>query len=432
MNNSRPTDIVGVGIGPANLSAAALLEPVKEFTFRFFDSATRFAWHPGLLFPQASLQVSFLKDLVTLADPGSRYSFITFLFEQKRLYQFINAEFPRVSRMEFNQYLRWVADSLSNLEFGRSVDLIDYDHAGFKVTVGEEKIHASNIILGTGLRRIIPTWAQSHLGTSVWHGCEYLDRAPNLAGLSVAVIGGGQTGAEIFDHLLREDNNMPRRTFWISRRHNFLPLDESPFVNELFTPAFSEYFFSLGPEQRAHLLDEHKLASNGISQPLLLNIYRRLYELSYMRDGRDKFRLCAHQDVIGMERDDDCWKLACQDMLTGQVEMFRANVVILCTGFEYSLPACLAPIANRIQWEKDGIFVQQDFSVCWDGPSHLKIFVQNGARHKRGIADPNLSLIAWRSAVIVNSLAGSEIYKVRENDSLLDWALPKTLSLVAG
>src|SRR5438309_6247148 len=235
-NSSRPVNIAGIGIGPANLSTAALLQPLQEFTSRFFDSAPLFVWHPGLLFPQASLQVSFLKDLVTLADPGSRYSFLSFLFEQQRLYQFINADFARVSRMEFNQYLQWVAGSLSNLEFGRTVDRVDYDQAGFRVTVGEEEIHASNIILGTGLRRIIPAWAQPHLGASVWHGCEYLERGLNLTGLNVAVIGGGQTGAEIFDHVLRDDGTMPRRTLWISRRSNFLPLDESPFVNELFTP----------------------------------------------------------------------------------------------------------------------------------------------------------------------------------------------------
>ena len=30
---------------------------------------------------------------------------------------------------------------------------------------------------------------------------------------------------------------------WVTRRSNFLPLDESPFTNELFVPAYSDFFF---------------------------------------------------------------------------------------------------------------------------------------------------------------------------------------------
>jgi lysine/ornithine N-monooxygenase len=97
-----------VGAGPFNLSLAALLAPTG-FNARFFDKSAEFDWHPGLLFPEASIQVSYLKDLVTLVDPTSQYSFLAFLRAHKRLYRFINRSQP-VSRKEFNQYLQWVAD----------------------------------------------------------------------------------------------------------------------------------------------------------------------------------------------------------------------------------------------------------------------------------------------------------------------------------
>jgi lysine N6-hydroxylase len=39
----------------------------------------------------------------------------------------------------------------------------------------------------------------------------------------------------------------------------------------------------------------------------------------------------------------------------------------------------------------------------------------------RGVADPNLSLMAWRSAMIANSLLGKTAYEVEGENSALDF-----------
>jgi len=39
----------------------------------------------------------------------------------------------------------------------------------------------------------------------------------------------------------------------------------------------------------------------------------------------------------------------------------------------------------------------------------------------RGVADPNLSLMAWRSAIIANSLLGRTAYEVAGESSALDF-----------
>jgi lysine N6-hydroxylase len=143
--NDQIIDAVGVGIGPFNLSAAALLQPVKEIKSKFYDQVKSFVWHPGLLFPEATIQLSYLKDLVTLADPTSPYSFLSFLFAQRRLYRFINADFSRVTRMEFNQYLQWVCALLPNLEFGRSVVAITDDDDTLMVHFDDGVVRTKNI-----------------------------------------------------------------------------------------------------------------------------------------------------------------------------------------------------------------------------------------------------------------------------------------------
>jgi lysine N6-hydroxylase len=153
---------IGIGAGPFNLSLAALLAPTG-FNARFFDRNPDFEWHPGLLLPEATIQVSYLKDLVTLVDPTSQYSFLAFLRAHKRLYRFIIRSLP-VSRKEFNQYLQWVASRLPNVEFGVEVREVAIDEQTFSVNVDRRVLRTKNIVLGTGLVPTIPPWARSHVG----------------------------------------------------------------------------------------------------------------------------------------------------------------------------------------------------------------------------------------------------------------------------
>jgi lysine N6-hydroxylase len=47
------------------------------------------------------------------------------------------------------------------------------------------------------------------------------------------------------------------------------------------------------------------------------------------------------------------------------------------------------------------------------------VYVQNGALRSHGVADPNLSLSAWRSAVILNSATGRQVFKTEGYSSAL-------------
>jgi lysine/ornithine N-monooxygenase len=80
----------------------------------------------------------------------------------------------------------------------------------------------------------------------------------------------------------------------------------------------------------------------------------------------------------------------------------------------------LQPIVHLFQRDGNDFVLNEDYSVKWDGPESMKIYIQNGARHCRGVADPNLSLMAWRSARIVNSVMGRCVYDVAENASAFD------------
>jgi lysine N6-hydroxylase len=421
---------VGVGIGPSNLSLAALLEPLDGIDARFYGKDDEFRWHPGLLFPEATLQVPFLKDLVTLADPTNPYSFLCFLASEKRIYRFINANFPRVKRMEFDQYLRWVCKALSNLRFGQPVEAVGcYDGDALTVVAKSETVRTKNVILGSGLEPDVPKCARPHLGRTVFHAHGYLAQDVQLARRRVAVVGGGQTGAEVVCKLLADSASLPEEVCWISRRPNFLPIDESPFTEELFVPAYSDHFYGLPAAERKRLLSEQKLASDGVAPELLAQIYQRLYELEFLEGAGRTWRLCPGHELVGMDAERGHYSLALSSS-TG-LRRIDADVVVLCTGYKHCFPSYLEPLAGRLNWHEGGFAVREDFSVEWDGPEDLKIYAQNAARQARGVADPNLSLLAWRSAKIINSLLGRCVYDVDGAAGAIDWGLP-TVCQAAG
>lgn len=411
---------VGIGIGPFNLSLAALLAPFAGFRVRFFDKTADFQWHPGLLFPEATIQVSYLKDLVTLVDPTSQYSFLAFLRAKKRLYRFLNREQTKVSRKEFNQYLAWVAGRLPNVEFGAEVREVALDGKTFIVRLDGGTHTTMNVVLGTGLVPNVPVFARPHLGNEVFHSVDYLRRHVDMTGRVVAVVGGGQSGAEVVWHMLLDELHLPGQLIWSSRRANFLPLDESPFTNELFSPGYSDNFFSLPPERHDIILAEQKLASDGVAQPLLQRIYDRLYDLEFLEPQGRRTRLLPGQELVDLRRGSSGWDLTLQDRW-GKTDRVRADLVVLCTGASYAMPDAMRPLVDRIRWDKDGYAVRSDFSIEWDGPPGLHIYAQNAARHMRGVADPNLSLMAWRSAVIANSLLGRAVYDVNGESSVFDF-----------
>lgn len=279
-------DVLGIGVGPFNLSLAALLAPLNGLRSLFVERRPEFRWHPGLMLADSSLTTSFLKDLVTLADPCSRYSFIAFLQRTERLYSFANARFPTVRRREFEQYMRWVCASLDNLRFDCEVESVVRDGRALRVTTSHGVVRTANLVVGVGLRPTVPACARPHLGADVLHSSQFCTVRPALAGRRVAIVGGGQSGAELALHLLGLTGDAaPAHIAWLTRRENFLPMDDSPFVNEWFVPQYNEHFSRLSPQRKRDALETQRLASDGVTLPLLTAIYQRLYEITHI-EGR--------------------------------------------------------------------------------------------------------------------------------------------------
>ncbi|QSB06878.1 lysine N(6)-hydroxylase/L-ornithine N(5)-oxygenase family protein [Natronoglycomyces albus] len=414
--------LLGIGAGPANLSLAALLHEEPTIPHLFLDKKQHFTWHDEQLLAGATLQVSIFKDLVSLSNPTNRFSFLSYLHAHGRMYHFLNAQFSEVPRAEFRNYLQWAADTNEDVVFGEEVKEVDFDGM-FRVRTNRRTLSAENIAIGVGTVPKVPDFVEPHLGPDHFHVSQYLRHCDQLAGRKVAVVGGGQSGAEAFlDLVNRRGPAAPEQVAWVSRRRNYFPIDDSTFTNEFFMPHYSDYFFRLPAPVREQVSTSHLLASDGISESTLKAIYQKLYHLQFIDENRRGFGLFPNRTVLGVDgANGRGWELMIgHNDEPDQTQSLTVDAVVWATGFRSAPKGFLAPLRGRWETENGEFKVDEDFAAVWDGPPDRSIFVQNAVRGQRGLPDVNLSLNAWRAQRIVDRLHGRA--GMESAVSFVDWS----------
>lgn len=410
-------DIIGIGVGPSNLSTAALIKPISaEIEAIFFDDKPSFSWHPGMMFPNATLQVSFLKDLVTMLDPTNDCSFLNYLKQEGQLYIFAARNgYCNIKRKEFEAYLKWVVAKLDNVHFNSPVESVHRSDIGFEVKVNNEIYYARNILMGAGLTSNIPECCKPYLSSTLFHSSQFLKQYNNYSGKEVTIIGGGQSSCEILKFILeQEPDKLPSRINWVFKNHKINVLEDTPFANELYTPNYSEYFYSLGSEKRSKLLEEQRFTSDGVSESTISEIY----DLLYYKKFDDNCSIIIHNDsmLTDLTKTADRYRLRINDDL-----YIETDIVILGTGFHYTIPPCIKTLSEQYHTESGVFMIDKHYRLVPKTTMEGSIFIHNGARHVRGVADPNLSLLAWRSGVIINTLLGRSQYDVSNEISIIKW-----------
>jgi L-ornithine N5-oxygenase len=247
-------DLVCVGFGPASLAIAVALNdsienrrlPASQAPkVLFLEKQPRFAWHSGMLLPGSKMQISFLKDMASLRDPRSYFTFLNFVHQKGRMLDFINLNTFLPSRVEYEEYLRWCASHFGDVvHYGQevvSVSPVPASNAGepisqFVVTSRNIKTgdvstsRAKNVVVAIGGQPSIPKCLPAN-HPRIIHSSQYAYLVPSIltkqdAPYRVAVIGAGQSAAEIFNNVQSRYPNS--RTSLITRAEFLKPSDDSP------------------------------------------------------------------------------------------------------------------------------------------------------------------------------------------------------------
>ncbi|NUP24218.1 MAG: SidA/IucD/PvdA family monooxygenase [Streptomyces sp.] len=426
-----PRDLVGIGIGPFNLSLAALAHPLAELDAVFYEQRPAFSWHPGLLIDGARLQVPFLADLVSLADPASPWSFLSYLKSRDRLFPFYFAERFHIQRAEYDAYCRWVCENLPGLRFGHQVDAVRFnpERDVFEVDftqLGPDgdaealgRTYTRNIVLGIGTEPYVPDPLKPLVeapAVPVIHAADYLGhRETLLAADHITVIGSGQSGAEVFLDLLRRRPAGRERIHWLGRTGAFAPMEYSKLGLEHFTPDYTRYFHSLTEPVRDELLASQWQLHKGIDADTLAAIHDELYRRTLHGGWPDVVLTPGVRVRTGGRLATTKVELHLEHVHQNTRSRLTTDAVVLATGYrERSLDCLLAgldPYMRRDSQERPRIDDQYrmvlDPTVTASG---CNVYVQNAERHTHGIGTPDLGLAAWRSAGILNGLTGKEPY----------------------
>ncbi|WP_134703823.1 lysine N(6)-hydroxylase/L-ornithine N(5)-oxygenase family protein [Ammoniphilus sp. YIM 78166] len=420
-------DLIGIGIGPFNLGLAALAEPVEGLDALFLEQKPHFQWHAGLLIEETTLQVPFFADAVTMADPTSRYSFLNYLHEQERLYKFYFLERFHIPRREYNHYCQWVAEQLSCCRFGQQVVGVqrkkEADGSGY-FQVEALDIHsrerqyyqARHLVVGVGSVPYLPDGFSSHPTEDVFHSAEFLTRKERCQlAKSITVVGSGQSAAEVFLELLKEQSTYGYRLDWFTRSKGFFPMEYSKLGLEHFSPDYTRYFYQLPQEKKDCLLPKQDLLYKGISAKTIADIYDVLYEGS-VGGAKPPVRLMALTEVTEVQalEGKEGYQLTCLQREQDEWFELESEVIVAATGYRHVVPACLRDLRSLIRWDEFGRYiVSGDYQLQLTEEIANKIFIQNGEMHTHGVGAPDLGLGAYRNSVILNQLAGREVYPVR-------------------
>ncbi|WP_431031186.1 lysine N(6)-hydroxylase/L-ornithine N(5)-oxygenase family protein [Plantibacter sp. RU18] len=412
----QPYDIIGVGIGPFNLGLACLTEPIAGLRSIYLDQADEFAWHPGMMLDNATLQVPFLADLVTLADPTSRFSYLAWLKEVGRLYPFYIREDFHPFRKEYDAYCKWATRRLASLKWQARVRAVEFDAKTdlFSVQVdtkdGSVMYHTRHLVIGIGTKPTVPP-ALRDLEGPVIHSAQYVSNRSSLrASGSIAVIGSGQSAAEIYRDLLDSIRDGHYRLDWLTRSPRFFPMDDTKLTLEMTSPEYTSFFYRLTAEVKDRLAREQRHLYKGISNDLISSIYESLYRISV--DGPIPTFLQSGVSVTSARWDParGVYVLMLQQEGSSRTHVREVERVILATGYTPRPPEFLEPIEHLLARDARGqLAVAEDRHIDTLGG---RIWVQNAEEHTHGLTAPDLGMGAWRNASLIRSITGREHYSV--------------------
>ncbi len=230
------------------------------------------------------------------------------------------------------------------------------------------------------------------------------------------MIGGGQTGAECVLELRRRGFTDIR---WLGSRSSFASLDDSPSANEMFRPSYAEFLDGLPLERRRELAKENVLTSDGISAETLRALFQDNYE-EMLRNDRAPVTMLPGRRVIAGRHEGHGAVLTCEQA-HGQ-ERHEVRFTVVAAGRR---PAPLPFDTRFLEMidtdELGNPTVETDYSLRWKHSDRHKIFVQNRSRYAHGLQDSNLSLIAVRSALIINSLYDRAVFDISDEYTSTVW-----------
>jgi L-ornithine N5-oxygenase len=425
--NTIEYDVIGVGFGPANIALAIALEELNpRLAIRFLEKRSHAGWQEGMLFEQSDIQNHPLRDLVTPRNPRSRYSFTNFLFENNRLFEHLNLGLQYPLRIEYAQYVRWVAGFfVHQVDYG--VDVVDIEAmvdpavqtiCGYVVHDRRgRRWRARSVVCAPGRTPNIPPSFAQLRDERIVHLNDYLHAfervCDDVYSPRIAVIGGSQSAVEILLHA--DGTGLCKSVMGITRNFGFRQKDTSPFSDEVYFPQFVHMFFHANHKTKDRLRTELALTNySSADKDVVKQLYLKLYLNRILK--RESLAVHTNTEVIDIQVSVSDVMLRLRNTVTGEITHSCFDLVVFATGFldigngpkHESYPALLARLEPWLDLDGGHLNVAFDYRVKFS-PGHdddAPLYLNGLCESSHGIGDSGLfSLLSLRSAAIVKALS---------------------------
>lgn len=394
--------------------------------------------------PLCRRQITFIKDLATLRNPRSQFTFLNYLYHKNRLVQFTNLGTFLPQRIEYEDYMKWCAGWFEDVvDYSQSVQSVSscetdpktgattvFKVTSFDAASGREvSLKAKHVVIATGGKPNVPK-CLSLEHPRIIHSSQYATSIANMFPpgqhpRSVAVIGAGQSAAEVF-------NNIPTRfpgakARLLIRGAALRPSDDSPFVNEIFDPNRVDDVYSQDPELRKREIARDKATNYSVVRlELLEHMYDMMYSYRIQYDNEEQWplRILNHCTVTGVSdcKTDDNFAMNvhfqdsssdyCARKGSGS-ETIAADLVVVATGYQRDAHEDILRSLRHLmpggdmggkRWS-----VRRDYSVEFADSavgSDAGVWLQGCNEQTHGLSDSLLSILANRGGEMVSRIFG--------------------------
>lgn len=431
--------LVGIGAGPSNL---ALGIAVKEFDMTkgsincinknkkrkieicrnsiILEKNDSFIWNKSMLLPNARLQVPFLRDLVSMRNPQSYYSFINYLKEMDLLEDFINLRTFFPTRYEFSEYMKWVSNQLGSLiqydskvtnfypvlNRKKEVEAISIEYIDRKSGV-TNCIQSSNVALAIGKEPYIPDIYVDINPPYVTHSCNFLDSlSKNFTDVDDShkfmIVGSGQSAGEIALYLLQTYKNSS--IHWHINAYTLHGTDSSNYINKEYHHSSVSEFYKYTDDIKLDILNETKNSNYGVIDSETLSAIASI-EYQCMIDKNKKIFIYKKSNIINvfsigekiMVDYIDILKNNCSDCFSG---------IILATGYKRkNLNKILSKFDPYLIKNNNGEYVlKENYEIESEEKMKAKFFLQGDFEEVYGPSNATLSVVSYRAEKIIQSL----------------------------
>ncbi|MDT8912361.1 SidA/IucD/PvdA family monooxygenase [Amycolatopsis sp. PS_44_ISF1] len=419
-------DVLGIGFGPANIALAIALEEFGvDVSSVFLERRGGPGWQAAMMLNGSDIQHNAVRDLALPRNPRSRYTFLNYLFEHERLFEYLNVGLPFPLRKEYARYVVWAAEQFGGaVRYGTEVAALstvtDAGRDLVEATLADGSvIRARAAVIAPGRPPRIPPAFREVDDPRVLHLTEYLNRIGDLVPGErprVAVVGGSQSAVELTIDLDRRLQHVPgAEVHNIMRGFGYRQKDLSPFTNEVFYPGFIDYYYDSSEQSRRELDRELRYTNySAADSDVIQALYTTMYEQGL--DGEGRIKLVRNTEIESCTAAPEGIVLRQREVHRDTVSETRFDAVVLATGFldltpdggEQFLPAMLAGVAAKVGRTASGhaaVGRAYDLGAA-TGATLPPIYLNGLCETTHGLGDAgSFSLLSLRAATIAESLA---------------------------